>query len=107
MKIVDVRIDECVLPKKDKDWKFALAANPTTEGWIVNIRTEDGTVGYGYASTMNHYGAPHEAVKGALDRLCKRLIGRDFARDREHPRRSRSGDDGKQPGQVRYRLRAA
>ena len=77
MKIVDARIDECVLPKKDKDWKFALAANPTTEGWIVNIRTEDGTVGYGYASTMNHYGAPHEAVKGALDRLCKHLIGRD------------------------------
>ena len=35
------------------------------------------TVGCGYASTMNHYGAPHEAVKGALDRLCKRLIGRD------------------------------
>ena len=77
MKIVDVRIEESVLPKKDKDWKFALAANPATEGWIVNIRTEDGTVGYGYASTMNHYGAPHEAVKGALDRLCKRLIGRD------------------------------
>lgn len=77
MKIVDVRIEESVLPKKDKDWKFALAANPATEGWIVGIRAEDGTTGYGYASTMNHYGAPHEAVKGALDRLCKRLIGRD------------------------------
>ena len=77
MKITEVRIEELVLPKKDKDWKFALAANPATEGWIVNIRSEDGTVGYGYASTMNHYGAPHEAVKGALDRLSKRLIGRD------------------------------
>jgi len=77
MKIVDVRIEESVLPKKDKDWKFALAANPMTEGWIVGIHGEDGTVGYGYASTMNHYGAPHEAVKGALDRLGKRLIGRD------------------------------
>ena len=70
------------MPRKDKDWKFALAASPATEGWIVSIRAEDGTVGYGYASTMNHYGAPHEAVKGALDRLCKPLIGRDFARDR-------------------------
>jgi L-alanine-DL-glutamate epimerase-like enolase superfamily enzyme len=77
MKIVDVRIEESILPKKDKDWKFALAANPATEGWIVSIGAEDGTIGYGYASTMNHYGAPHEAVKGALDRLCKRLIGRD------------------------------
>ena len=71
MKIVDVRVEESILPKKDKDWKFALAANPATEGWIVSIRAEDGTVGYGYASTMNHYGAPHAAVKGALDRLCK------------------------------------
>ena len=34
MKITDIRIDESVLPKKDKDWKFALAANPATEGWI-------------------------------------------------------------------------
>jgi L-Ala-D/L-Glu epimerase len=77
MKIIEARVEESVLPKKDKDWKFALAANPATEGWIVSIGTEDGTVGYGYASTMNHYGAPHEAVKGALDRLTKRLIGRD------------------------------
>ncbi len=77
MKIVEARVEELILPKKDKDWKFALAANPMTEGWIVSIRDEDGTIGYGYASTMNHYGAPHEAVKGALDRLCKRLIGRD------------------------------
>jgi L-alanine-DL-glutamate epimerase-like enolase superfamily enzyme len=77
MKIVDVRVEESILPKKDKDWKFALAANPATEGWIVSIRAEDGTVGYGYASTMNHYGAPHAAVKGALDQLCKPLIGRD------------------------------
>jgi L-Ala-D/L-Glu epimerase / N-acetyl-D-glutamate racemase len=77
MKIVEARVEESILPKKDKDWKFALAANPATEGWIVSIRTDDGTVGYGYASTMNHYGAPHEAVKGACDRLCKRLIGRD------------------------------
>jgi hypothetical protein len=28
MKIVDVRVEESVLAKKDKDWKFALAAKP-------------------------------------------------------------------------------
>jgi L-alanine-DL-glutamate epimerase-like enolase superfamily enzyme len=77
MKNVETHVEESILPKKDKDWKFALAAHPATEGWIVSIRAEDGAIGYGYASTMNHYGAPHEAVKGALDRLCKRLIGRD------------------------------
>ena len=77
MKIVEARVDESILPKKDKDWKFALAASGVTEGWVVSIRAEDDTVGYGYASTMNHYGAPHDAVKGALDRLCKRLVERD------------------------------
>jgi L-alanine-DL-glutamate epimerase-like enolase superfamily enzyme len=77
MKIIDVRVDECVLAKQDKSWKFALAANSATQGWVVSIRTEDGTTGYGYASTMAHYGAPHEAVKGALDQLVKPLVGRD------------------------------
>jgi len=77
MKIVDVRVDECVLAKQDKEWKFALAASGYSEGWVVSIRAEDGTVGYGYASSMAHYGAPHETVKGALGRLVKRLEGKD------------------------------
>ena len=77
MKIVETLIEETILPRKDKDWKFALAASPATQGWTVSIRAEDGSVGYGYAATMNHYGAPHAAVKGALDGLCKPLIGRD------------------------------
>jgi ABC-type amino acid transport substrate-binding protein len=77
MKIIEALIEETILPRKDKDWKFALAASPATQGWTVGIRAEDGTVGYGYAATMNHYGAPHAAVKGALDGLCKPLIGRD------------------------------
>jgi L-alanine-DL-glutamate epimerase-like enolase superfamily enzyme len=77
MKIAEVHIDPSVLPKQDKDWKFALAARGVSEGWIVSIRAEDGTVGYGYASTMAHIGAPHESVKVNLDRLTKFIIGRD------------------------------
>ena len=77
MKIVDVKVHESLLPKQDKDWKFALAASGTSQGWVVAIRAEDGTTGYGYASSMAHYGAPHETVKGALDGLVKRLAGKD------------------------------
>jgi L-alanine-DL-glutamate epimerase-like enolase superfamily enzyme len=77
MKIVDVRIQESLLPKLDKDWKFALAASGTSQGWIVAISGEDGTVGYGYASSMAHYGAPHAAQKGVLDTLVKHVIGKD------------------------------
>ena len=77
MKIVDVRAHEAVLPKLDKDWKFALAASGMSEGWIVTIHAEDGTIGYGYASSMAHYGAPHETVRGALERLFKHVKGKD------------------------------
>lgn len=77
MKITDVHLYESVLAKQDRNWKFALAANPATQGWVVAIRTEDGTVGYGYAAAMAHYGAPQEGVKGALDQLIRPLVGRD------------------------------
>jgi hypothetical protein len=62
MRIADVQIDPSLVPKQDKEWKFALAANSMSEGWIVSIRADDGAIGYGYASTMAHYGAPHESV---------------------------------------------
>ncbi len=77
MKITEVRIHESLLPKQDKDWKFALAASGMSEGWVVGIHDDEGRIGYGYASTMSHYGAPHQGVKGALDRLTKILAGRD------------------------------
>jgi L-alanine-DL-glutamate epimerase-like enolase superfamily enzyme len=77
MRITEVHIDLSVLPKQDKEWKFALAANSAAEGWVVSIRADDGAVGYGYASTMAHIGAPHESVKVNLDRMKKHLIGRD------------------------------
>ncbi len=77
MKIVDIRAHESLLPKQDKNWKFALAASGMSEGWIVSIHAEDGTIGYGYASSMAHYGAPHETVGGALNRLFKHVKGKD------------------------------
>ncbi len=77
MKIAHVGIHESRLPKQDKDWKFALGASGFTEGWVVAIHAEDGTIGYGYASTMAHYGAPHATVKGALDELSQHLVGQD------------------------------
>jgi L-alanine-DL-glutamate epimerase-like enolase superfamily enzyme len=77
MRIADVQIDPSLVPKQDKDWKFALAANSMSEGWIVSIRADDGAIGYGYASTMAHYGAPHESVGVNLERMKKHLLGRD------------------------------
>jgi L-Ala-D/L-Glu epimerase len=77
MKIAEVRVDPSILPKQDKEWRFALAANAQSEGWIVSIIDDDGYVGYGYASSMPHYGATLEAVKANAERFGKRLIGQD------------------------------
>ena len=77
MKIAEVRIDPSILEKHDPEWKFALAASPQSQGWVVSIIAEDGTVGYGYGSAMAHYGAPLESVKANLDRFAKILVGKD------------------------------
>ena len=77
MKIASVEIRESRLPKIDKEWRFALAAMPVQEGWVVIIHAEDGAVGYGYASSMPHVGSPHEDVKADLDRLAPVLVGKD------------------------------
>ena len=77
MRIADVEIRESRIPKIDKDWKFALAAMPVQEGWVVTIRSEDGGVGYGYASSMPHIGSPHAMVRDDLERQTRDLRGRD------------------------------
>lgn len=76
-RIAEVRIDPCTLPKDDPEWKFALAANPNSEGWIVTLMAEDGTCGYGYASSMPHYGAPLDAVRANVQAFTDVLKGAD------------------------------
>ena len=80
MKIAEVRIETCNLAKDDPEWRFALAANPMSEGWAVSITAEDGITGYGYGSSMPHYGAPVESVKANLETFKKTILGRDSRR---------------------------
>jgi L-alanine-DL-glutamate epimerase-like enolase superfamily enzyme len=77
MKITAMTIDPCLMPKEDPTWRFALASSPTTEGWIVSIHTDDGAIGYGYASATAHMGASMEGLKGTLERLEPTLVDRD------------------------------
>ncbi len=80
MKIAEINIEACNLAKDDPEWRFALAANPLSQGWAVSITSEDGTTGYGYGSSMPHYGAPLEAVKANLENFKQTLLGRDCRR---------------------------
>ena len=77
MKIADVHITRSVLPKIDKDWKFALRAEPYYRGWILTIQTEDGTLGYGYGAAQAQYGSPMEGVGKTLEMFRDELIGGD------------------------------
>ena len=63
--------------KEDPSWRFALAASPTTEGWIVTLESDSGTFGYGYASATAHMGASMEGLKGTLERLQPILLDQD------------------------------
>jgi L-alanine-DL-glutamate epimerase-like enolase superfamily enzyme len=76
-RIVAVEIMSCVMPKEDPKWAFALAANPLSEGWIVGLRTEDGTTGYGYASSTPHMGATYDGLKTMLETFKPLLEKRD------------------------------
>lgn len=69
----------CIMPKEDPKWRFALGASPTTEGWIVCLRTEDGVEGFGYASATAHMGAINPALKGQLEYLRDSVVGKDCA----------------------------
>ncbi|MEA2984850.1 MAG: L-Ala-D/L-Glu epimerase [Alphaproteobacteria bacterium] len=63
--------------KEDPAWRFALGANPTTEGVILRIADEQGHEGFGYASATPHMGAIRSALEAQLDYLRPHVVGRD------------------------------
>ena len=67
----------CNMPKDDPTWAFARATIPVVEGWIVHLRTQDGTRGFGYVSTAAHLGTNPESAKAAFEAFAAHLIDRD------------------------------
>jgi len=82
MRIERVEIKPCIMPNKDRGWRFALATISENMAWIVSIIADNGQVGHGYAQAFPYLGASYETVKGALDLFVPLLVGRDpFAID--------------------------
>src|SRR5262249_22773621 len=77
MRIARVERLPLVMRKEDPKWRFALGANPRTEGIVVALRSDSGATGYGYASATPHMGATIESLTTALDRFEPILIGRE------------------------------
>ena len=76
MRVARIERMHLVMRKQDPKWRFALGANPTTEGIIVALHSDDDVVGYGYASATPHMGATTASLTAALDRFEPLLIGR-------------------------------
>jgi len=77
MKIDRIEILPADMPQSDPKWRFAIHANRVSQGWLVAITADDGTVGYGYASATKHMGASRAGLKGVLDDFIRLLLGRD------------------------------
>jgi L-Ala-D/L-Glu epimerase len=79
-RITALELLPCIMPKEDPKWRFALGASPTTEGWIVRLRSEDGAEGFGYASATAHMGAINSALKCQIEHLQAAVVGEDCTR---------------------------
>ncbi len=77
MTIQTIELEPCIMPKEDPTWRFALAANPLSEGWLVHVVTDDGRRGSGYASSVAHMGAGHAGLHGTLQDLGRAIVGMD------------------------------
>ena len=77
MRIDRVHLDPIVMRKEDPKWRFALGANPVTEGVVVTIAADNGQQGYGYASATPHMGATRDSLMAALTRFRGAIAGRD------------------------------
>jgi L-alanine-DL-glutamate epimerase-like enolase superfamily enzyme len=66
--VVDASITEVVLRKSDPTWRFALAANPTNPGLLLELRTANGIAGLGFACEVRHLGHDLAVMRAALDR---------------------------------------
>src|ERR1700694_2714622 len=77
MIITRVELEPCVMRKEDPNWRFALGANPVTEGVVVTLAGQDGAEGFGYGSATPHMGATRETLMAALTRFAPLVTGRD------------------------------
>ncbi len=77
MKIVKVDVFECIMPKEDPEWAFALGSNPLSENLCLALTGDDGTVGYGLAASVPHMGASMASLRGILADFAPKLEGCD------------------------------
>ena len=77
MKIENVEIIPVIMPKMDPEWRFALGANPQSQGFILKLTTDGGCTGLGYSMAAAHHGSSQGGLKAALETYANHLIGQN------------------------------
>jgi L-Ala-D/L-Glu epimerase len=66
-----------VLRKSDPTWRFALAANPTNPGLLLELRSDDGTTGLGSACEIRHLGHGLADMRAAVNAVVPLFLDID------------------------------
>jgi L-Ala-D/L-Glu epimerase len=77
MKIMDMKIIPVVLTKEDPEWRFALGGSAESEAFIIQLLSEEGIIGIGYAGSASHHGVSFGGVRAALETYGDILKGQD------------------------------
>ncbi len=77
MRITSIVVQPVVMPKEDPTWRFALAAYPESDGFLVTVHTDEGLEGIGFTTPVPHLGATYDRVLAELRALAARLEGHD------------------------------
>lgn len=73
-KIVSYKIHHLKLPKSDPTWRFALAANPASPGFLLQIFAVDGSVGAASVGEIQHLGYQLSAMSNDLNEVLPVLV---------------------------------
>ncbi len=73
-RLTGFRIERLELPKSDPTWRFALAANPASPGFLLQLFAENGVVGSGSVGEIQHLGYRLGDMKGDLEKVLPQVV---------------------------------
>lgn len=76
-RISHVRLLPCVQRMGNPGWRFARGRIAELPGWIVELGTEDGTVGHGYVEVIPVVSTTPAGARAAMEELAPLFLGAD------------------------------
>ncbi len=76
-RVADVRLVPCNLVQEDPEWRFSGGAVPRLDGWLVEITSECGCVGYGHIECLPSVSDTLEGARAAAEYLAPLVMARN------------------------------